>query len=79
MTSGPSGGIIRVTKPVWTVAHTKEDTEMQRATDKLTALYCRMSQKDANEGESYSIQNQKNILMRYAKENRFPNPRLFRG
>ncbi len=77
MTSGPSRGIIRVTKPVRTVAHTKEDAEMQRATDQITALYCRLSQEDANEGESYSIQNQKNILMRYAKENRFPNPVFF--
>ena len=57
MTSGPSRGIIRVTKPVRTVAHTKEDAEMQRATDQITALYCRLSQEDANEGESYSIQN----------------------
>lgn len=66
-----------MTEPVRTVAPLKEDAEMQRATDKITALYCRLSQEDANEGESYSIQNQKNILMRYAKENRFPNPVFF--
>ena len=28
---------------------------------KKTALYCRLSQDDGLEGESYSIQNQKNI------------------
>ena len=77
MTSTPIGGIIYMTEPVRTVAPLKEDEEMQRATDKITALYCRLSQEDANEGESYSIQNQKNILMRYAKENRFPNPVFF--
>ncbi len=65
MTSGLSRGIIRVTKPVRTVAHMKEDAEMQRATDKLTALYCRLSQEDANEGESYSIQNQDEICQGY--------------
>lgn len=66
-----------MTEPVRTVAPLKEDAEMQRATDKITALYCRLSQEDANEGESYGIQNQKNILMRYAKENRFSNPVFF--
>lgn len=50
---------------------------MQRATDKITALYCRLSQEDANEGESNSIQNQKAILLQYAKEHRFPNPTFF--
>lgn len=47
---------------------------MLRAT---TALYCRLSQEDANEGDSNSITNQKDILLRYAKEHRFPNPTFF--
>ena len=52
---------------------------MLRATDKITALYCRLSVEDMNknggkEDESNSIQNQKMILLQYAKENRFPNP-----
>ena len=50
---------------------------MLRATDKITALYCRLSQEDANEGESFSIGNQKAILLQYAKERRFPNPTFF--
>lgn len=66
-----------MTDPVLTVAPLKEETEMLRATEKITALYCRLSQEDANEGESYSIQNQKNILMKYAKEHRFPHPAFF--
>lgn len=65
---------IEVTNPVLTVAPLKEDTEMLRATEKITALYCRLSQEDANEGDSNSITNQKDILFRYAKEHRFPNP-----
>lgn len=30
-------------------------------TDKITALYCRLSQEDMQAGESESIQNQENI------------------
>ena len=36
---------------------------MLRATEKITALYCRLSQEDANEGDSNSITNQKDILL----------------
>ena len=37
-------------------------------TDKITALYCRLSQEDMQAGESESIQNQKKILERYCRE-----------
>lgn len=57
---------------------------MLRATDKITALYCRLSVEDMKEDKkggkedvSNSIQNQKMILLQYAKENRFPNPTFF--
>lgn len=46
-------------------------------TNKITALYCRLSQEDMRLGESESIQNQKKILERYAKENLLPNIRFF--
>ena len=36
--------------------------------DKITALYCRLSQDDGREGESNSITNQKAILEKYAKD-----------
>ena len=45
--------------------------------EKITALYCRLSQDDGREGESNSISNQKEILLAYAKQNRFPNPVFF--
>ena len=77
MTNTRNLGTIEATNPVLAVAPLKEETEMQRATDKITALYCRLSQEDANEGESNSIQNQKAILLQYAKEHRFPNPTFF--
>ena len=70
-------GTIEPTNPVLAVAPLKEETEMLRATEKITALYCRLSQEDANEGDSNSITNQKDILLRYAKEHRFPNPTFF--
>ena len=57
MTNAPKADIIKAPDPVRTVAPIKEETEMLRATDKITALYCRLSQEDANEGESNSIQN----------------------
>lgn len=40
-------------------------------TDKITALYCRLSQEDMQAGESESIQNQKLILQKYADEHHF--------
>lgn len=45
--------------------------------NEITALYCRLSQDDGADGESNSIQNQRNILERYAQEHRFPNPRFY--
>ena len=45
--------------------------------DKITALYCRLSQEDMQAGESESIQNQKLILQRYADEHHFFNTRFF--
>ena len=77
MTNTRNLGTIETANPVLAVAPLKEDAEMQRATDKITALYCRLSQEDANEGESNSIQNQKAILLQYAKEHRFPNLTFF--
>ena len=45
--------------------------------NKITALYCRLSQDDLQAGESMSIQNQKKVLLAYAEENKFPNPKFF--
>ena len=54
-----------------------EDKEVNMATNKITALYCRLSQEDALEGESGSIANQKQILLSYCKSQHFPNPKFF--
>ena len=68
MTNTQSLGTIEATNPVLAVAPLKEETEMLRATDKITALYCRLSVEDLKEDkkgnkkdESNSIQNQELI------------------
>lgn len=55
---------------------------MLRATDKITALYCRLSVEDTKEkggkdDPSNSIQHQQIMLMEYAKSQHFPNPTFF--
>ena len=77
MTNTQNLGTIEPTNPVLTVAPPKEDTEMYGATDKMTALYCRLSQEDDRAGESLSIENQKAMLLQYAREHHFPNPTFF--
>ena len=47
------------------------------AGDKITALYCRLSQEDDLQGESNSITNQKGILKKYADEHGFANTMFF--
>ena len=44
---------------------------------RITALYARLSRDDEKDGISGSIQNQKVILEKYAKDNQLPNPRFF--
>ena len=65
MTNTQTLGTIEATNPVLAVAPLKEETEMLRATDKITALYCRLSVEDMKEDKkggkedvSNSIQNQ---------------------
>lgn len=50
---------------------------MNKQSEKITALYCRLSRDDEQEGASGSIKNQQSILEKYAKDNGFPNPRVF--
>ena len=55
----------------WTMTTTKNYP------DNITALYARLSQEDALDGDSNSIVNQKKILLKYAEDNGFPNPTFF--
>ena len=43
---------------------------------KITILYCRLSNEDALDGESNSIGNQRSILTRFAAERGFTNIRV---
>ncbi len=84
MNSDTSLDINNHSNPVQTVAQQKEDNELLRATDKITALYCRLSvedtkdeKKNGKEDLSNSIQNQKAMLLQYARDHRFPHPTFF--
>ena len=46
-------------------------------TNKITALYCRLSHEDELAGESNSISNQKDILQKYADEHGFYNTAFY--
>ena len=52
----------------------KEDNAVEQ--QKMTILYCRLSNEDALDGESNSIANQKAILTKYATERGFKNVRI---
>ena len=77
MTNEKSYVNMKSTNPVPAVAPPKEDINMTGATNKITALYCRLSQEDERLGESLSVENQKDMLMSYAREHHFPNPVFF--
>ena len=49
----------------------------QLSTEKITALYCRLSRDDELQGDSNSIKNQKAILQKYADDNGFHNTQFF--
>lgn len=50
---------------------------MNRQSDKITAIYCRLSRDDEQAGESNSIVNQRAILKRYAQDQKFRNLEFF--
>ena len=56
MTTENKSAIINTINSEVSAANKKE--EKMKAAEKITALYCRLSQEDANEGESNSISNQ---------------------
>jgi DNA invertase Pin-like site-specific DNA recombinase len=49
----------------------------KQPTKRITALYARLSRDDEKDGISGSIQNQRAILEKYAKDNKLPNPQFF--
>ena len=49
----------------------------QAENNKITALYCRLSQDDGRDGDSNSIVNQREILSQYCRSNGFHNTQFF--
>lgn len=76
MTNTQNLGTIEPTNPVLTVAPQKEDTEMYGATDKMTALYCRLSQEDDRAGESLSIEIRRPCFCSTPESITSPTPRF---
>ena len=69
-----SGNIISSTPILSADPNVKEDVMTDQ--QKITILYCRLSNEDALDGESNSIQNQKEFLTRYAAEHGYTNLKI---
>ena len=78
LTNNKMSDIMNISNPVLTDCPIeKEELRFMRQSDKITALYCRLSRDDELQGDSNSIVNQKNILSKYAKENGYKNLQFF--
>ena len=51
--------------------------KQQTNNNKVTALYCRLSHEDELRGDSMSIQNQRDLLTRYAADNGYGNVKIY--
>lgn len=67
----------RLCLPTGSIISGWERSIMTKQPDKITALYCRLSRDDEQDGMSGSIKNQQAILEKYAQENGFKNTRVF--
>jgi len=50
---------------------------MLKQQKKIAALYCRLSRDDEYQGDSMSIQHQKEYLSNYAKDNGYPHTEYY--
>lgn len=62
---------------IYSIRCNLSEREVKMSTDKITALYCRLSQDDMLDGESNSITNQKAILQKFANDNGFKNTQFY--
>ncbi len=69
--------IVKSSNPVLADCPPEQEENMKRQSDKITALYERLSKDDELQGDSNSIVNQKAMLERYSRENGFTNLRHF--
>lgn len=77
MTNPQAHDIIPVCTPILSAdPDVKEDIMDQQ---KIAILYCRLSNEDALDGESNSIQNQRTLLIKYATEHGYTNLKILVG
>lgn len=62
---------------IYSIRCNLSEREVKMSTDKITALYCSLSQDDMLDGESNSITNQKAILQKFANDNGFKNTQFY--
>ncbi len=48
-----------------------EDNDTKQASDYVVAIYCKLSKDDGLDGDSSSIQNQKETLIKYCNDNNY--------
>lgn len=65
--------MVAISQSVWRFM---KEVNMLQPNQKITALYCRLSRDDNLEGDSNSIQNQKEFLTRYAAEHGYTNLKI---
>ena len=72
MTATQNYGNIILSTPILSAdPNVKEDVMTDQ--QKITILYCRLSNEDSQDGESNSIQNQRELLTRYAQDHGYTN------
>ena len=69
--------LVRVSEVSCQLPNQKGVKRMGNNTGKITALYCRLSKDDEQQGDSNSIKNQKEMLSKYAEDRGFRNQRFF--
>lgn len=75
MTATHNYGNINISTPILSAdPNVKEDVMTDQ--QKITILYCRLSNEDKLEGESNSIQNQRELLTKYAQDHGYTNLKI---
>ena len=75
MTATQNYGNIILSTPILSAdPNVKEDVMTDQ--QKITILYCRLSNEDSQDGESNSIQNQRELLTKYARDHGYTNLKI---
>ena len=75
MTATQNYGNIKISTPILSAdPNVKEDVMTDQ--QKITILYCRLSNEDSQDGESNSIQNQRELLTKYAQDHGYTNLKI---